>query len=95
MKFKLPYLKLSALYVLIIMVISIIFSVILYQISSNEYGKGFGRQAKMMQNLSFDSPIIKEMEKLRNEQINDFNNRLIFNLFLFNTAILIISAFLS
>lgn len=95
MKFKNTYLKLTGLYVLIIMVISIVFSTIVYQISSMEFGRGFGRQAKIIQNFSFTSPDVQDFEKARVEQIKEFNRKLITNLFFLNLAILFVSAFLS
>jgi two-component system, OmpR family, sensor histidine kinase CiaH len=97
MKFTDAITKLTAFYVLIVMFISIGFSVAIYQISSKEIGRGLGRQNLMLQNLPprDDSHLLDDFANLRNQQIDDSNNRLQTNLVYFNLLILILSSFAS
>jgi signal transduction histidine kinase len=98
MTFKLAYLKLTLFYVLIVMVISLIFSFIIYNISSSEIDRGLGRQARMMREFSNnDRPPIpfEDLEKIRIEELNTSNSRLKVNLIYFNILILILSSLFS
>lgn len=90
MNFSLAYLKLTAFYVLIIMVISIGFSISLYNITSYELDRGLGR----FQELNLPKPI-QELEDLRNQQVDESNTRLKENLFYFNLLIFILSTIAS
>lgn len=99
MHFKTAYLKLTLFYVLIVMVISVSFSVAIYRISSNEIGQGFGRQTSALYGIKptndDSNPIFDEIERIRNEQINETNNNLEVNLIYFNLLILVLSSLLS
>lgn len=92
MTFKSAYLKLTAFYVLIIMAISIGFSIGIYRISALEIGKGLGKQSRMLQELNEnDNPFFQDFERLRQEQIDQTNSKLRTNLYYFNLLILLFS----
>lgn len=94
MHFKLAYLKLTAFYVLIAMVISIGFSIAIYNISSNELEQGLGRQTRILGDFPprNNNPIINELEKIRSEQLEKSNSNLEVNLIYYNLLILILSS---
>jgi len=82
--------KLTLLYVLIVMIISISFSVVLYNVSSKELDRGLGNQTKKLRNMPpMSNPFIDELEKMHAEQINDSAHTLQQNLIYFNLIILI------
>ena len=87
MTFKTAYLKLTLFYVLIIMVISVSFSMAIYQISSREIGRGLGPESRLLRDL-----IPNNIEDLRSQQINESNNHLKVNLFYYNLIILVLSS---
>ncbi len=91
MHFKLAYLKLTAFYAAIIMLISISFSVAIYQISAQEVGRGLGRQSAIMRDVEQNSPFFQELEDLRQAQIDEINGNLRRNLIYFNLLILFLS----
>ncbi|MFA7244152.1 MAG: HAMP domain-containing sensor histidine kinase [Patescibacteria group bacterium] len=104
MHFKIAYLKLTLFYVLIIMIISVSFSAAIYQISAREVGQGLRRQTGILKNIQPSqnvceevncNPIISELEKIRDEQIDETNGRLQLNLIYFNLLILVLSSLLS
>ncbi|MCX6810403.1 MAG: HAMP domain-containing sensor histidine kinase [Candidatus Berkelbacteria bacterium] len=97
MKFTAAITKLTVFYVLIVMFISIGFSVAIFQISSNEIDRGLNRQNIMLQNLPprNDSHLLDDFANLRVQQLNDSNNHLRTNLIYFNLLILILSTFAS
>ncbi|MFA6963525.1 MAG: HAMP domain-containing sensor histidine kinase [Patescibacteria group bacterium] len=86
-------LRLSLFYVLIIMMISIGFSVGLFNISSNEIGRGLGKQSRFLQDINMHvlAPNI-DLERLRQEQIDESNGNLRTNLIYFNLLILLLSS---
>lgn len=87
--------KLTVFYVLIVMVISVAFSVAVYQISSNEIGTCMNRPALYLKGLSDDNPVrslAKDLEKMRGEQIGQSRNNLLTNLINFNLLILALSS---
>lgn len=86
--FKSAYLKLTLFYVLIVMAISITFSIAIYRVSSNEIGRGLGPQSKIFREL-----MPERIDKLRNQQIDEINYRLRLNLIYYNLIILILSVF--
>lgn len=91
MHFKTAYLKLTAFYVLIVMVVSVSFSVAIYKISSREINRGLGRQNRILsESPSFDS-ITDVLEQMRQQQIDDSNKRLRLNLIYFNWLILFLA----
>lgn len=90
--FKNIYLKLTLFYVLIIMIISFIFSISLYQLSVREISRGLGPEAKIFrflekQNLSSD------LEIFRLTQIKESKDHIKLNLIYFNLLILVLSSF--
>ena len=89
MMFRAVYIKLTAFYVLIVMVISVAFSVAIFQISSNEIDRGLNRQDVMLQNLPprNGSHTLEDFANLRLQQIEDSSNRLQTNLIYFNLLI--------
>lgn len=90
MHFKTAYLKLTLFYVLIVMTISIIFSVVIYKISSVEIDRGLGNQTRALQAIS--NPFIEELERMHDAQMEESNNRIQMNLIYFNLLILILSS---
>ena len=96
--FKSAYLKLTLFYVLIVMIISVSFSVALYQISSLELGRGLGRQAKILCEPPTDNHAlapVEAFEKIRLEQLAESGSHLKLNLAYFNLLILVLSSGLS
>lgn len=92
MRFNSTYLKLTGFYVLIIMAISIGFSVAIYRISAIEIGRGLGRQSRMLQELSqTNNPFFQDFERIREQQIEDSNNEIRTKLYYFNLLILLLS----
>lgn len=95
---KSPYLRLTLFYVLIVMTISILFSVIIYNISSNEIDSGLGRQTRVLRNLSMMGSQLqpfKEIEQIRLNQLEESRGSLQSNLIYLNLVIFIISSGLS
>ncbi len=94
--FKSAVLKLTLVYVAIVMVISVGFSIALYNISSQEIGRGLGRQTGMLRDLPINgNPFIQDLERIRAEQIDESNSHLQTNLIYFNLIILVSSAIIS
>lgn len=92
MPFKSAYLKLTVYYVIILMAISIGFSVAIYRISATEINKSLGQQNRILQDLYQDSnPFFQSLEDARNQQIEESNNRIKTNLYYFNLLILLLS----
>ena len=86
-------LRLSLFYVLIIMIISIGFSLGLYNISSGEIGRGLGKQSRFLQEMNMHTlaPDL-DLEQLRQQQIDESNGNLKTNLIYFNLLILLLSS---
>lgn len=91
MHFKIAYLKLTVFYVAVIMLISVAFSVAIYNISAQEVGKGLGRQSAMMRDVQENSPLFQAFEDIRQSQIDEINANVRRNLVYFNLLILLIS----
>ena len=88
--------KLTLLYVLIVMIISISFSVILYNISTSEIDRGLGRQTRILRNMPANgNPFIDELERIKTEQTIETAQNLQNNLVIFNLIILFSAAFAS
>lgn len=87
----------SAFYVLIVMVISIFFSVGIYNISTNELGRGMVKTFGVIDKCALDRlpPGFENLEHARIEQIDEINTRLQSKLVYFNLIILILSSLLS
>lgn len=83
--------KLSLFYVLILMTISIAFSISFYNISTNEIGRGLGRQSRAIGMMGSD-PIFDQIEQIRNDQMQESQNHITLNLIYFNLLILLISS---
>lgn len=95
MHFHSATLKLTLFYVLIAMVISISFSVAIYNISSKELGRGLGRQTGLMRDLPmerFQGGLVPNFEEWRVQQLDESNGRLRNNLIYFNILILLLSS---
>lgn len=87
--------KLTVFYVLIVMIISISFSAVVYQISSNEIGTCMSRPALYIRGLSDDNPVrslANDLERMRGEQLGQSRNHLLTNLINFNLLILLLSS---
>jgi len=96
MTFRSAYLKLTAFYVLIVMVISVIFSVAIYNISSREIGRGLGPQTRVLRDLPIiNNPMMQDLERMRLEQLEESGSRLRQNLIYLNLLILILSSVIS
>lgn len=95
--FEWAAIKLSVFYVLIAMVISISFSVAIFNISKNELGRGIGRTFRVINQCSLEKlpPGFENLEHARVEQISEINNHLKGQLIYFNLIILLISSGLS
>lgn len=87
--------RLTGFYVLVLMVISITFSVSIYQISSDEIGRGLGRQGQMLRGLPqrLDSHLLEDFETLRRQQTQESLDVLKRNLIYYNLLILLLSSF--
>lgn len=93
MHFKTAYLKLTLFYVLIVMTISIVFSLVIYRISSVEINRGLGNQTRALRNIPpGGNPFIQELEQIRDSQLEESNNRIKLNLIYFNLLILVFSS---
>ena len=93
--FKSAYWKLTFSYVLIAMLISIAFSVAIFNISSTEINKGLGRQTRVLRDIPMSDygsiSVVPDLEEIRNEQIRESNDRLKTNLLYYNLLILILA----
>ncbi|MEI8143638.1 MAG: HAMP domain-containing sensor histidine kinase [Candidatus Berkelbacteria bacterium] len=88
-KFNLAYLNLVAYYILIVMAISISFSVVIYSISSSEINRGIGRQEMFMSGMPFS-----DFEQYRTSQLQESNTHLRVNLIYANLIILLLTGIL-
>ncbi len=93
---KSPYLRLTLFYVLIVMFISIVFSVVIYNISSNEIEAGLGRQTRVLRSFSTTTIILprplQDIEQIRVTQIDESQASLRTDLIYLNLIILILSS---
>ena len=89
--------KLSIFYVLIVMIISIAFSIGLYNISTNEVGRGIGKTFRVVNQCAPSKlpPGFEDLEHVRLAQLDEISNNLQTNLIYFNLIILAISSALS
>jgi signal transduction histidine kinase len=76
------------------MLVSIVFSVAFYQVSTNEIGAGFDRQALIFRQLPNGNPMnpFPNLENLRSEQLEASSSRLKIDLIYLNLGILILSS---
>jgi len=94
MTFKSAYLKLTAFYVLIVMIISVFFSLVLYRISSNELNQSLRQQMRNLQELQFfegSMNYISDFELMRLQQLAQANHNLKYYLIYFNSVIFVVS----
>lgn len=93
MSFKSASIKLTVSYLVIVMIISIGFSVILYRISSMEIGRGLLRQGRIFEQIPNDRipQPLQDLEKIRQEQLVESNKHLKTNLVYFNLIILVLA----
>ncbi|MFZ1248718.1 MAG: HAMP domain-containing sensor histidine kinase [Candidatus Saccharimonadales bacterium] len=82
-------LRLSAWYTLILLVVSLLFSTIVFEVSSHELRRGFGPNHPVETPLFIDSPMADDWREAR---INQGRARLLAQLALFNTAVLLLGA---
>jgi len=93
--FKSASFKLTLFYVLIAMIISVSFSIAIYNISSRELERGFNRQARVLRDVPVPDRTFNpatDLDDIRLQQINESNHRLENNLFLFNLLVLVLSS---
>lgn len=83
--FQSAALKLTLWYLLILMMISITFSVIIYQLSSNEFGRDLPRGGAEGRQFVIDP---EAFEAFRQQRINESAERLVRNLFFLNIVTL-------
>jgi len=96
MIFRSTYFRLTFFYVLVIMCLSIFFSISLYQISTSELNRGLGKQSAYLKDLppaNYNIPnFAQEMDRARAEQQKESSDRLRTNLIYFNILILAASS---
>lgn len=93
MNFKSSYIKLTLFYVLIVMAISVTFSIVLYNVSRDEIGRGLGHDNRLMREIMPRlNPAFPEFEQMRVEMLGESNARLRKNLVSVNLLILVLSA---
>ena len=92
--------KLTVFYVLIVMAISISFSIVLFQISNGELNRGLTRQDRVFQQLippnsNDDITPFSGLDQTRQAQLTESTQHLRLNLLYFNLLILLLSSGLS
>lgn len=96
MHFKSAIYKLTFFYVIIVMLVSIIFSIALYQFSSRELDTALSRQNRRIQNMPmmpvFAPNHLRDFENTRMDQLEESSHNLMINLLAFNVLILFLSA---
>lgn len=94
MTFRTAYFKLTLFYVLIVMVISIGFSVIIYELSTIELNRGLDQQTEILKNLPRGNYTqqFPDFEMLRLTQLAESAAHLRTNLIYFNLSILVFSS---
>ncbi len=91
MKFT-PTLRLTSAYLAIIMIISVTFSVAVYEISVNALQDGFMRQSRMLEDDFGRGPLSfhPQLDRLRLEQIEETKSDIAINLTIINILILVL-----
>lgn len=77
--------RLTAWYMVILMSISLLFSVLLYRVASDELNRAFGPRGGNMRVFVNNTEVVD----LREQMIHDSNERLMTNLMLFNVVVLV------
>lgn len=93
MSLKSASIKLTLSYLSIVMLILVFFSMALYRISASEIGRGLSRQGRIFEQIPSDRipQPLQNLEKIRQEQLVESNNRLKTNLIYFNLIILVLA----
>jgi len=95
---KSPYLRLTLFYVLIVMTISMLFSFVIFNLSSKELDSGLGRQSRVIWNIGQNNGMMtpfSDIDQIRQNQLSESEDNLRDNLIYWNLIILILSSFLS
>jgi len=89
--------KLTLLYLIIIMAISVFFSTSLYQVSTNEIGRGMRRQQTIFEELGRPQGFLSNQEMIeeREKQISESNQRIFWQLLYTNIIILVAGGVIS
>lgn len=98
MKIHLPALRLAGLYLAVIMLISLFFSVTIYQLSIHEVYRGFSKQQDVLEQtpeLFLPQELRDELLNQRSRQYENIKADILGRLFLVNLAILIAGGFIS
>lgn len=94
--FKEASLKLTVWYLAIIMLISVVFSIALYQLATREVGFGLRAPQIMTDHMSQDSIIIfQDLDQVRNQRVEESRDRILNDLFIFNFIILLAGGVIS
>ena len=96
--FKSAYFKLTLFYVLIIMIISVSFSVVLYFVSTGELNRGLRRQTSIITEMPREFPPSlsrDDFERIRQETFGSSQHRLLINLININIIVLVLSSVFS
>lgn len=88
--FHSAFLKLTLWYLVLIMVLSICFSVALYRVSANELDQNLRRQTTLLRGIPFGiAPEIDQINQQRTQQVEDSKERVLLNLIDFNLVVLL------
>jgi signal transduction histidine kinase len=87
--FRSASLRLTVWYLVIIMALSLLFSVVLYQVSTREFQRELNRLSTMQNSPLFVPRGFAEFQNQRLEQITESKRRIQMNLIYFNFVILI------
>jgi len=93
-----PYLRLTLFYVLIVMTISVLFSIVIFNLSSKELDSGLGRQSRVIWSLGQNNGMMTpfaDIDQIRQNQLDESEDNLRDNLIYWNLIILILSSVLS
>lgn len=93
--FQKTYLKLSGLYLLIMMAISIFFSINLYRVSVREFDRDKIRQGDLIDRIQFAGPLARQFIDQREQQVQEAKDNILNNLILTNIFILVGCGFIS
>ena len=95
--FKSALVKLTGLYLLIIMTISVFFSTSIYRLAAHEFGRGYRMQTIVLDDQPFEVPVPlqQRLNTSRQELIEEAQSHLLSSLLFTNIAILLIGGVLS
>jgi len=96
--FRSAYLRLTGWYLALILLLSVCFSITLYQVSVDELDRGLHRQAVVLD----ESPIFGQIgfqepnfDQIRQDQVSESKNHIIWNLVYFNLSVLFLGGLAS